>query len=534
MTDQRPFPGIAFRLAGFASAAAIACASAAAAQDAGTVTIGRTSDADRYDPQRSSALAAAEVLYMIGDTLVTLSSDLKTVEPALAESWDISEDGLTYTFHLKEGVTFCDGKAFTAQDVVGSMERWLTPDGPYVSTWKAGTVDSITAPDDMTVVYKLKAPSSGLLYQMAQFNFIIIDPEQAESLGDDFGVTAFNGTGPFCFESWTPNDSVVLSAHESYSWGSPALGNTGPAKVDQVVWKIVPEEATLAASLQAGEIDASYSLPAWSIAQFDADPSVTLLQPEAAFRTHYLGMKVTRDFMQDIRVREAVSHAIDQSAIAEAIFFGTVEPTESYYAEEALDYDPSIDTAPFAYNPAKTETLLTEAGFTKGDDGFWQKDRTPLTLTYYGFNTSREQAETVQGDLRKAGIELNVELYDSTAIWAKLREQTYDLYQMDYPYLNAGDALNLYFSSASVPSPNRMMWEDEETDRLLEAGNSAVNAEARAEAFMALGKHLHEAILWKPLLLEKPTVAIGPRLVPFEPAGISGAAFGTGLNLELQ
>lgn len=526
---------VAARLAGLAGAVAVICSAAAAtAQDAGTVKIGRTSDADRYDPHRSTALAAAEVLYMIGDTLVTLSHDLKTVEPALAKSWEVSEDGLTYTFTLNEGVTFCDGKPFTAKDVVGNMDRWLTPAGPYVSAWKAGSVDSVTAPDDLTVVYKLKSPSSGLLFQMAQFNFIMIDPDQAKALGEDFGVTAINGTGPFCFESWTPNDKVVLTRHDAYRWGSPALGNTGPAKVEKIVWMIVPEEATLAATLQAGEVDGSYSLPAWSIAQFEADPTMTLLQPLASFRTHYVGMKVTRPFMQDTRVREAVSRAIDQSAIADAIFFGTVEPADSYYARDSLDFDPSIDTSPFTYDPEMTRVLLEEAGFTMGDDRFWQKDGEKLRLTYYGFNTSREQAEAIQGDLRKAGIDLNVELYDSTAIWAKLREQTYDLYQMDYPYLNAGDALNLYFSSASVPSPNRMMWEDPETDRLLAAGNSAVNDEARAEAFMALGKRLHEAVLWKPLLLEKPTVAIGSRLAPFQPAGISGAAFGNGINLELK
>ena len=520
------------RLAGGVALAAITAAGAAQAE--GTVTIGRTSDADRYDPQRSSALAAAEVLYMMGDTLVTLSHDLKTVEPALAESWELSDDGLTYTFHLRKDVTYCDGKAFTAKDVVGSMERWLTPEGPYVSAWKAGTVDSVTAPDDYTVVYKLKSPSSGLLYQMAQFNFIIIDPEQAASLGDDFGVKAFNGTGAYCFESWTPNDSLVLKKHEGYAWGTAALGNTGPAKVDEVVWKIIPEEATLVASLQAGEIDGTYALPAWAFAQFEADPGFKLIQPVASFRTHYVGMKVTRPFMQDIKVREAVSHAIDQGAIADAIFFGTVKPAEAYYSEDALDFDPSTDLAPFAYDPDKTKALLEEEGFTMGSDGFWQKDGEKLALTYYGFNTSREQAEAIQGDLRKAGIDLNVELYDSTAIWAKLREQTYDLYQMDYPYLNAGDALNLYFSSDSIPSPNRMMWDDAETDKLLAEGNSAVNDEARAKAFMALGKHLHESILWKPLLLEKPTVAIGPRLKEFQPAGISGAAFGTGLNLELN
>lgn len=502
-----------------------------------TVTLGRTTDADRYDPHRSSALAAAEILYMIGDTLVTLSPDLRDVEPALAERWDISDDGLTYTFHLKQGVTFCDGKPFTADDVVGTLDRWLKPGAPHVSQWRAGKVDSITAADEHTVVYKLTEPASNLLFQLAQFNAIIIDPQQAEALGDDFGVTAINGTGPFCFESWTPRDAVVLNRNPAYAWGSEvAHGTTGPAKVDRILWKIVPEGATLAATIPAGEIDASYSLPAWALAQFEADPGVQVLRPLAAFRTHYVGMKTSRPLMDDVRVRTAVSHAIDQEAIAEAIFFGTVKPAYSYYDPAVLDFAPDTDTSAFTYDPAKTEALLTEAGFAKGADGFWAKDGQRLSLVYYGFNdaSAREQAEAVQGDLRKVGIDLVVETHDATAIWSKLREETYDLFQMDYPYLNAGDALNLYFHSASIPSPNRMMWNDPRTDALLEAGNSATTPEARAAAFEELGRTLHEAVLWKPLVVQTPAIAAHSRLKPFVPAGISGAVFGNGLRLELK
>jgi peptide/nickel transport system substrate-binding protein len=531
------------RLATFCAAAALGVGPAAvldslsaAAAEPGTVVLGRVSDGDRYDPHRSSALGAAEVLYMIGDTLVTLDYDLQTVRPGLAESWDLSDDGLAYTFRLRDDVTFCDGKKFTSKDVVGTMERWLKPDAPNVSTWKAGVVDSITAPDDYTVHYKLKEPNSALLYQMAQFNFIMIDPAQAEALGEDFGVTAFNGTGPFCFESWQPRESVVLRRHEGYSWGPDYMDNQGPAKVETVIWKIVPEEATLAASITAGEVDASYALPYWSLAPFEADPATRLLRPDASFRTHYLGMKISRPLLQHRTVREAVSLAIDQSAIAEAIFFGAAEPATAYYSDKALDYNPQIDQSPFGYDPGRAAALLAQAGWSKGADGILQKDGQKLSLMLYGFNvsSSRQAAEAVQSDLRKVGIELTMELYDNTAIWGKLREQTYDLYQMDYPYLNAGDALNLYFLSENVPSPNRMMWEDETTDRLIEAGNKAVNDASRHEAYAEAGKVVHDALLWKPLVNESLVVVTGSRLKPFKPHGISGAAFNNGLILELN
>ncbi|WP_199252683.1 ABC transporter substrate-binding protein [Chachezhania sediminis] len=523
------------RLVPFALTAALAAAPLAVSAE-GTVTLGRTLDADRYDPHRSSALAAAEVLQMIGDTLVTLSPDQKTVLPELAASWDVSEDGLTYTFHLKDGVTFCDGKPFTANDVVGTMDRWLKPDAPHVSTWRAGEVDSVTAADDLTVVYKLKVPSSNLLYQMANFNFIMIDPDQAAALGDDFGVTGFNGTGPFCLDSWKPRDEVVLTKHDGYNWGAPELGNAGPAYVDKVIWKIVPEAATLVATIPAGEVDASYTVPKWAIAQFEADPTVQILTPESSYRTSYIGFKTSRPFMDDIRVREAVAHAIDQEAQAEALYFGLAQPTESYFAKNVLDYPADTDTSAFTYDPEKTKELLTEAGFTMGADGIWEKDGQPLKLTYYGFNEalSLDIGQAVQGDLAKVGIALDVENYDSTAIWGKLREETYDLYEMSYPYVSAGDALNLYFNSASIPSPNRMMWNDPETDKLMAAGNAAITPEDRAAAFEELTRHVHEAVLWKPTVEETPIVIAGPRLEAFVPAGLSGAVFDSGLNLKLK
>jgi len=516
---------------------ALACATGIAlAQEADTVILGRGSDADRYDPHRSTALAAAEVLYMVGDTLVTLDYDLQQVRPGLAESWELSADGLTYTFHLRAGVTYCDGKAFTAADVVGTVERWLTPDAPNVSTWKAGPVDSVTAPDPLTLVYRLKEPYSGLLYQMAQFNFVIIDPDQAKALGEDFGVTALNGTGPFCFDSWQPREQVVLTRHEGYSWGPPFMPSQGPAAVGRLVWKVIPEEATLAAAITAGEVDASYAVPAWSLAQYQADPAIALLKPDASFRTHYLGMKTTRRHLQDRSVREAISLAIDQAAIAEALFFGTAEPAYSYYSPKALDFDPAIDLGPFGYDPGRSAALLAEAGWAPGPDGTLVKGGEKLTLTLYGFTnpTSRQAAEAVQSDLRKVGVELLVELYDTTAIWGKLRTQDYDLYQMDYPYLNAGDALNLYFLTASMPSPNRMMWGDATSDGLIEAGNKAVDAATRHAAYAEVGKLAHQAVLWKPLLEESLVVVAGPRLEPFKPHGVSGAGFNNGLMLKLK
>lgn len=513
--------------------ALLLAAPAVLAQENGTVTALRTSDADRYDPQRTTTLAAAEILYMVGETLVTLDRDLKTIRPGLAERWEISADARTYTFHLRRDVSFCDAKPFTAKAVVGTVERWLNPDFPGVSKWKAGKVESVRALDDYTVEYRLKEPYSELLYQMTQFNFVIIDPDQAAALKDNFGISAFNGTGPFCFQSWKPRTETVLTRHEAYRWGPAFMANAGPAGFARFVWKIVPEAATLVAALQTGEGDLSYSVPAWALAEVQANPKIQLLHPAAAFRTHYVGMKITRPHLGDRRVREAISLAIDEGAIADTIFFGEAEAANAYFSKATLDFNPDMKLGAFRYDPARAKALLDEAGWVAGATGVRLKDGKPLSLNFYGFtgDANRQMAEAIQGDLRKIGVDLKVELYDATIVWGKLRTQDFDLYQMNYPYLSAGEAMNLYFLSSNMPTPNRMNWNDPQTDRLIEEGNRATSPEGRYSAFAQAGAIVHEAVLWKPLVNEKLTVVARTRLKPFKPHGISGAALYNGLDL---
>ena len=232
--------------------AAATLGAAAPAMAESVVTVVREIDTDRYDPQKSTSRPGAEVMYMLGDTLVNLDFDMKTLKPGLATSWTVSPDGLTYTFKLRGDVSFCSGKKMTAKDVVATYERWLDPETKGLVKWRMGDVDKITAPDDVTVEYKLKKPFSELLYQMTQYFHTILNVEQAKQLGADFGVKGVDGTGPFCFESWTPRDSTVLTKHKGYKWGPPIYDYT-EAQVDKLIWKVVPEENTRVTALQAGQ-----------------------------------------------------------------------------------------------------------------------------------------------------------------------------------------------------------------------------------------------------------------------------------------
>ena len=498
-----------------------------------SVSIMREIDADRYDPHKSTSRANAEILFMAGDTLVALGYDMKTVVPSLAESWTVSEDGKTYTFKLKKGVKFCSGKAFTAADVVASIERWLDPETKGVTKNRAGDVDKVTAIDDHTVEYKLKQPYSELLYQMTQHNHTIINIDQVKELGDDFGVKAFDGTGPYCFHSWEPRNQLVLKKHEGYNWGPSIYSNT-EAQVDEVVWKIVPEENNLVAALQTGQGDVTQYIPYWALEPMKANPMVSVTQAENYFWTHYVGMKITRDLVSDVNVRTALNLAVDQAAIAEGVFFGHAIPAKSYIAPNVLDYNTAIDESPFGFDPEKAKALLDESGWKVGSDGVREKDGKKLELIAYSFQNWRQVMEAVQADFRKIGVGMDLQIFDATVIWGKLATQEYDVYTMSYPYVSAGDAMNLYFPSGNRPTPNRMNWASDDTDSwLLKARGSLTDAD-RKKWIGQVQKQVHDAVVWIPIIHDILVVGAGPKVKPIKAHGIYGAGLYKGLHIEMK
>jgi peptide/nickel transport system substrate-binding protein len=318
-----------------AALAAMAVAGVAApAMAQKSVTIVREIDTDRYDPHKSTARSGAEVIYMMGDTMVNLDFDMKTLKPGLAKSWTVSPDGLTYTFKLRDDVTFCSGKKMTAKDVVATYERWLDPDTKGLVKWRMGDVDKITAPDDVTVEYKLKKPFSELLYQMTQYFHTVLNVDQVKQLGADFGVKGFDGTGPYCFESWTPRDSTVLTKHKGYKWGPPIYDYT-EAQVDKVTWKVVPEENTRVTALQAGQADASQYVPYWSIKELQANKNLSVTKAENFFWTYFIGFKVDKGNYSPPATVRLGCRALSFSARADSSSYGVREDWFAFWRCEA-------------------------------------------------------------------------------------------------------------------------------------------------------------------------------------------------------
>ncbi len=514
-------------------AGGMALAAAGAAAET-VVNVTRENDTERYDPHKTTARATADVAFMIFDTVVSLDYDMKTVKPGLAKSWTVSDDGLVYTFDLRDDVSFCSGKKLDAAAVVASIKRWLDPATGGVVKSKAGNVDDIVATGPYTFEYRLKTSYSELLLQMTQHYFSIINAEEAAAQGVDYGVKGVDGTGPYCFESWTPRDKTVLTRHEGYTWGPPQFSYQAP-QVDKVVWRVGPEESTRVAAIQTGQTDVLQHIPYWAIPELVANPDLSNSKAEAYFWEYYVGMKITRPYMSDLRVRKAINLAVDSAAIAEAVYFGYAEPANTYMSQKVTDFDPSVPTDQFGYDPDLAAKLLDDAGWKLGGDGVREKDGQKLELVGYATNIPKNQQiiEAVQGDLRKAGIDLKIELYDSTVIWGKLKTQDFDMYTMSYPYLTASDGIALYFSSKNMPAPNRMNWDDpEETDVWLKNANASATAAERQDWVSKILMKVHAATVWIPIAHEPLFIFANTRkLKPVRAHGIYGAGLYKGLEL---
>ena len=499
-----------------------------------SLTIVREVDSDRYDPHRSTARSASEVLFMMADTLVSLDHDMATIKPGLATSWTMAPDGKTYTFKLRNDVSFCDGKKLTAQDVVYSIKRWIDPATRSPVAWRAGKIEDIVATDDYTIEYKLKAPFSELLYQLTQSFAVIIDKANVEALGADFGVKGFNGTGPYCWGDWKPRNEFRLKRHAAYKWGPPIYQNTGPAQIEEIVWRIVPEDNTRLAAVMTGQTQVTQYVPYSGMAQMRANKNLRIVESKEAFWTYFVGFKIDKEGVSDPAVRKAMVMAVDQKAIAENLYFGEVEPAYSYISTEALDWNKALTPNLIKTNVAEANKILDAAGWVKGPDGFRMKDGKKLSPIVYGFTGSTWQKlmEAIQGDLRKIGVDLRVQLFDATIAWGKMATQEFDMFGMSFPYISAGDALNLYFPSANAPTPNRMNWKDPATDELLTKGITALNEADRAAAYGEVLTKVHEAAVWLPLYHEPMKIAASARLAPFKAHNIYGCGLYKGLDLK--
>lgn len=484
-----------------ASALAAGISLMTAAADAQTLNVMRAIDAPHFDAQRTTWGPTGEVASLVQDTLVALDWDAKTAIPNIAKSWTVSPDGRTYTFQLRDDVSFCSGKKLTSDDVVYTFQRLkgLRNRAPFA--WRAGPLKEVRATGPYTVEYELNEPFSELLLQLTMWTSVIHNKDQVEQLGNDYGVKGLDGTGPWCFVSWKPRNEVVLRRHDAYRWGPSMYTNKGPVQFEKMVIKTIPEESSRLAAMMSGQFDYTSAFPRQFIAQAKASPNLRVAESQGSFSLLYFGYKTSRDMVSDRRVREAMNIAINRAEINKGIFMNQAKPAFTYVSPDARDYAPS--TAKIIQEDVnRAMKLLDEAGWKPGADGIREKDGVKLAPKVYFTigNNSAKPAEAIQGYMRKIGVDWRLQGWDSTISPLRMGEQDYEIWSVSAPYLSAGDLLNLYFDSKNIPTPNRYNWRDPRTDELLSAGRRALTDEDRTKAYMAaqelvMNEHLMMTVL---------------------------------------
>ncbi|MCD2179562.1 ABC transporter substrate-binding protein [Rhizobium sp. C1] len=388
-----------------AAFAAVLSLSASYAEAAGVLTIGRNEDSTTFDPIKSAQNVDNWVFSNVFDVLVRVDATGTKLVPGLAESWTVSDDGLTYTFKLRDA-KFSDGSPVTAGDAAFSLTRIRDDKGSlWADSFKI--IDTATAADDKTLVVKLKSKSVPFITMMALPNASVLPKKIVEANPDAFAEKPV-GSGAFTVADWKRGDRVILKKNPNY-W------DAGHVSLDGVEWIVIPDDNTRMLDVQTGQIDVAITVPFSRVAEMKKNPDLTVRMDPSTREDHLL-INHQHGALAKKEVREALDLAIDKKAIVEAATFGLGEVANSYIPKGALYH--YADNLQRPYDPEKAKQMLKAA------------DAEGLTLNYVvnaGKETDEQIAVLIQQQLAKAGVTANLQKVDPSQSWDMLIAGDYDI-----------------------------------------------------------------------------------------------------------
>lgn len=420
--------------------------------EGGTLVAAISSRPDQLDPHRTTAYPSFQVLENVYDTLVVPNPDDLTYSPSLAEEWETSDDGLTWTFTLREGVTFHDGSEFDSADVVYSFNRII--DEELANAFRFATVESVEAPDERTVELRLADPTPNLLDNVGSFKGMAIVPEgAAEEL--DLATEAV-GTGPFTLESSSAG-AITLAAYEDY-WGD------GPY-VDEVEFRFVSEPTAALTALQSGDVHWTDNVPPQQVESLGDDASVELgVTPSVDY--WYLAMNHAQAPFDDVEVRRAVAYGIDIADVTEAARFGAATPNQTAIPQDSFWY---YDYAPFERDVEEAASLLEGAGVSDLSMGLMVTDEFPETV---------QAAQVVAAQLEEVGISVQIQQEDFATWLDRQGQGDFDAFLLGW--LGNLDPFGFYHAQHVCDGPNNFHgYCNEEVTSLLEQAATETDEDAR-------------------------------------------------------
>ena len=472
-----------------------------------------------------------EVPFNIFDRLVDVEVDAdgnSKIVPSLAESWDISDDGLEYTFHLRQGVKFHNGNDFTAEDVAYTFHRMLTVEGgvntEFIDQIKGAdellagetdTLEGVEVVDDYTIKVTLKEPFAGFLASISSPGVSIYDSEATEAAGDQFGMdpAVTVGTGPFEFSSWSFNNQLVLTRNEDYWKGASGLPG--------VVIKIIPDTETQSMMFESGELDIlDLDYAADSVDRFtETYPDQIVQGPSVGIV--YFTMNFNKEPFQDVRVRKVVQMSIDRQAILDALYGGRGQVEQGIFPHGLIGFNP--DQEEIKYDPEAAKALLAEAGYADGFD-------MEIAADSSASDTMTMALEIVSDQLAEVGIRAEIKNYDEST-WLETRksgELGSFMSTWSADYNDPDNFIYTFFGNEEKTRIRSINYPDTEVMERVAKVRTIVNEDERLAEYKALEEKLiHEDAAWVPMFSRLHLFAVSKRVQGFAPlwSGLSDQLF---------
>jgi peptide/nickel transport system substrate-binding protein len=485
------------------------------AQQGGTLTYGVSFDFDgTLDPQVTNYDSTIRVMLNVCEPLIWMPTATEFY-PGLAESWEVSEDGLEYTFTLKQGVTFHDGTPFNAEAVKFTYDRViegrdLTAAGKEVDPEKVivpgqsfNQIDAYASAeiiDDYTIKLILSRPFAPFLTGLNGY-LGIVSPTAVQEMGLAEFARKPVGTGPFMVQEWVEHDHVTLTKNPDYNWGSSFFENTGAAFLDEMVYKIIPDGAVRTGTLVSGESQYIDEIDPLQLADLQENPEIAIIQQGQPGSGYILlfNLERTESPQADVAVRRALSYAVDKEALNQAVWGGVYVPAASPLMKPTFGYEPKTEEI-YTFDPEKAAAMLDEAGWVLNGE-IREKDGKTLTFAWPIQDRPNDNgmATFIQGAWRAVGADVVVEPMERGAFVERTREAgEYDLAFMWFSYADP-DTLRTIFYSGNIGNFNVGKYSNPEMDQMLLDAAATSDVEERQALYSKIQLQLLDEAATIPL-----------------------------------
>ncbi|WP_420263743.1 peptide-binding protein [Candidatus Magnetominusculus dajiuhuensis] len=488
----------------------------------GTLVEGVTAEPNVLLPVLAGDSASHSVSGNIFNGLVKYAPDLSTISD-LAESWDISSDGLTITFHLRKDVHWTDGTAFTAEDVLFGYQTIISDKTPTPYKEDFLQVKTAETPDNHTFRVTYGKPFAPALNSWGD---LVILPKHLLA-GVDITKTPLIrnpiGMGPYKLDTWVSGQELTLSSNHDYFEGRPYI--------DKYVYRVIPDQSTMFMALQAGEVDLMGVTPIQYKRQTDSPYFNAHFNKYRypVFSYTYLGFNLKHPFFADKRVRQAIAYAIDKEEIIDIVLYGLGTASTGPYVPNTWPYNPAVKKYPF--DPERAKTLLAEAGWKDGAGGILTNNGVPFEftiLTNMGNPLRMKTAAIIQWKLKQVGIKVNIRALEwSTFLNEFIDKKRFDAVILGWGIGMDGDQYDIWHSSKTKEKEfNFVSYANPEVDELLETGRRTFDIEKRKAAYYKIQEILADELPYVFLYVPDALVVVNKKFM-----GIKPTTIGIGYNL---